>query len=149
MTLLNPLSKNRFSSTSLTEVDYIGNAKLINTFKNKTTGINDLINNVFFINSINQMPRNIESANLVINAKELESYRRDIDKIKSIYNDAFKEMTEKGERTSPPLNNLRRNIEGLFNGRASDFNPDKAFHYLQCYEQVDRVIKKLREIRSY
>lgn len=134
--------KTYFPVHSLNESKFDNNSQTIANFENKLIDITAL-NNIFFVKSVENLSKAI---NLITDTKEIESYQRDINKIEKIYTDVVQEMTNKGERINPLLgNNLRRNIEGVFDGKASNYDPNKTFHYLQCYEQTDRVIKRLKE----
>lgn len=141
-----PLSKSYLSSTSLNQPVLNKDLQASVNFETKSADIATLNNNKFFIKFVGEIPKKINTDDLTKDTQELASYRRDIEKIEKIYTDTVQDMTDKGERINPLLgNNFRRNIEGLLDGKASDYDPDKAFHHLQCYEQTDKVINRLNE----
>ena len=76
---------------------------------------------------------------------------QDVIRIKNIVNQSIKDMTDSGQRTSPYINNIRRNLESILgnNGELVPYDPNKSGHYLQCHEQTGNVLDKLRAVTDF
>lgn len=74
----------------------------------------------------------------------------DVRRIKAIFNQTVRGMTDSNKRTYPYVNNIRRNVESAIGGGGLvPYDSSKMGHFLQCHEQVTEVIDRLRGIKDF